>query len=74
MSNGKEPETPLSSLAHRSSSVREDGTVVLTAPRRSIFRRRQTTQVVIAGGDKRIPFLAIYQVGTYCPVVSLLLS
>ena len=63
----EEQDISLPNLADQTSSVRGDGSVVLTAPRRgsairNLFRRPETINVLIAGGDKRVPFLAIYQV------------
>ena len=54
-------------LDEGTSSIQADGTVLLVAPRngsplKRLFSRKETTQVVIVGGDNRVPFLALYQV------------
>ena len=66
-----EPDVSVIDTQRRSSSLQADGSLVLTNIRRgsaigNLFKRRRSTKVVLFGGDKRVPFMALYQVHIKC--------
>lgn len=58
------PDYSVINFKQRNSSVKSDGTVLLSAPKKSglkrLFARQQQTKVIL--GVKRVPFMALYQV------------
>ena len=59
------PDFSVMNFKQRHSSVKSDGTVMLTAPKirgglKRLFTKQQQTKVIL--GVKRVPFMALYQV------------
>ena len=58
------PDFSVMNFKQRHSSVKSDGTVLLTTPKirglKRLFTKQQQTKVIL--GVKRVPFMALYQV------------
>lgn len=65
-----EPDVSVLNLQQKTSSIQADGSLMITGPNKksrllSLFTTKDATKVVLVGGDKRVPFTALYQVYTY---------